>query len=248
MNWRIRDLVNLAVALMLAARPAAAQQPTLATVLERAGAYVTEFQRQLSGIVAEERYTQEITSFSKRGGCRPAATYQSTLNCRGQLVVPIRADLRSDLLLVKPMGATDWAQFRDVFEADGRPVRDRADRLTRLFLNESPFGADPDRPDPRRERAVQHRRHHAEYQRARLRAAVPRCRRTRRVSSSTATKDRVPATFTSDDAPTGAFRVSTDVWIVEYQRDAGRHDDPDAERKDLPSRGRFWIEPRPDAS
>ena len=39
-------------------------QPTLSTVLERAGAYVAEFHRQLSGIVAEERYVQDVKSFA----------------------------------------------------------------------------------------------------------------------------------------------------------------------------------------
>jgi hypothetical protein len=31
-----------------------------------------------------------------------------------------------------------WLQFRDVFEIDGKAVRDRADRLSRLFLQPSP--------------------------------------------------------------------------------------------------------------
>src|SRR4029077_16814295 len=35
-------------------------------------------------------------------------------------------------------GAARWAEFRDVFEADGRPIRDREDRLTRLFLGGTP--------------------------------------------------------------------------------------------------------------
>jgi hypothetical protein len=241
-SWRIRDVATLGVALALAARPAAAQQPTLATVLERAGAYVTEFQRQLSGIVAEERYAQEITAFPKRGGCRPASTYQSTLNCRGQLVIPIRADLRSDLLLVKPIGANEWVQFRDVFEADGKPVRDRADRLTRLFLNES------------RSARIQVGRILEESARFNigeitrnvnvpvfaLQFLLPANQGRFRFSR---TKHHVPDTFTRDDAPTGAFRTSTEVWIVEYRETQTGTMIRTSERKDLPSRGRFWIEP-----
>ena len=42
--------------------------------------------------------------------------------------------LKSDLLLVKPVGADRWVQFRDVFEVDGEPVRDRNERLMKLFL------------------------------------------------------------------------------------------------------------------
>ena len=34
-----------------------------------------------------------------------------------------------------------WTPFRDVFEADGRAVRDRQDRLTSLFLSGTTAGA-----------------------------------------------------------------------------------------------------------
>jgi BioD-like phosphotransacetylase family protein len=51
-------LVLLPVLAILVARPAAAQEPALATVLEKAGAYVLEAQDRLAGVVAEERYVQ----------------------------------------------------------------------------------------------------------------------------------------------------------------------------------------------
>ncbi len=40
----------------------------------------------------------------------------------------------SDFLLVKTPAAEIWIPFRDVFEVDGKPVRNRGDRLTKLFL------------------------------------------------------------------------------------------------------------------
>ena len=40
-----------------------------------------------------------------------------------------RRGSRSDLLLVKPVGAQDWLQFRDVYEVNGVAVHDRSDRL-----------------------------------------------------------------------------------------------------------------------
>ncbi len=235
-------MASLGIALVLAARPAAAEEPKLATVLERAGAYVTELQHQLSGIVAEERYTQEITAFSKRGGCRSASTYQSALNCRGQLVVPIRADLRSDLLLVKPTGANEWVQFRDVFEADGKQVRDRSDRLTRLFLNESPSA----RVQVGRILEESARFNIGEITRNvnvpvfALQFLLPANQGRFRFSR---TRDRVPGTFASRDAPTAAFRTSTEVWVVEYRETQTSTMIRTSERTDLPSRGRFWIEP-----
>ena len=46
--------------------------------------------------------------------------------------------LRSDFLLVSVSTAQDWVPFRDVFEVDAQPIRDREQRLSRLFLNPSP--------------------------------------------------------------------------------------------------------------
>jgi hypothetical protein len=48
-----------------------------------------------------------------------------------------RRDLKSDMLLVRAPAGDRWIQFRDVFEVDGKPVRDRAERLTKLFLQPS---------------------------------------------------------------------------------------------------------------
>ena len=41
------------------ATDALAQEVSLASVLERSAAYVSDYRRQLSGIVAEEQYTQD---------------------------------------------------------------------------------------------------------------------------------------------------------------------------------------------
>jgi VWFA-related protein len=81
-------------------------------LLARATDYVSGYQREYSMLVAEEHYVQRTR------------TEQQTL--------------RSDLLLVRPPGLDAWVSFRDVFEVNGRPVRDREDRLKRLFLDGSP--------------------------------------------------------------------------------------------------------------
>jgi hypothetical protein len=93
------------------ARPAgapSAREAELQLAMARLGDYVEAYERQYSGLVAEEEYRQ-----SSRGK-----------NVR----------LRSDYLLVKPDEATEWVSFRDVYEVDGVVVRDRDDRLRRLFL------------------------------------------------------------------------------------------------------------------
>ena len=51
-------------------------------------------------------------------------------NVRGD----ISRTLRSDFLLIKVEGH-GWTPFRDVFEVDGRQLRDRQDRLSTLFLS-----------------------------------------------------------------------------------------------------------------
>src|SRR5262249_51833907 len=48
-----------------------------------------------------------------------------------------RRDLKSDVLLVRAPAGDRWIQFRDVFEVDGKAVRDRQERLTKLFLQPS---------------------------------------------------------------------------------------------------------------
>lgn len=57
------------VARALAAQmSAAAQESPLATVLLRAAESVADFHRQLSGVVAEERYLQEVKAFARYAG------------------------------------------------------------------------------------------------------------------------------------------------------------------------------------
>lgn len=104
------------IALSAAPAPQAAP-PALDVVLPRMFAYVEQFLRDLGTMVAEEQYIQSVRSTPgfNRGG-------------------DVRRELRSDFLLVNVPGQ-GWTPFRDVFEADGRAVRDRQDRLTSLFLS-----------------------------------------------------------------------------------------------------------------
>ena len=115
----------LASLLTLAATAAAlpAQEPTLQDVLRRAAVYVADYQKQLQGIVAEEDYAQNVITNSGRGG--PGG--------RPRMVREGRR-LKSDVLLVKLGDEERWLQFRDVFEVDRKPVRDRDQRLYKLFV------------------------------------------------------------------------------------------------------------------
>jgi len=108
--------------------PLAGAQPDSAGVLPRIHAYVERFQRELPSIVAEEHYVQTVsgmTSTSGTGTTSPSSQLRST-----------KRVLRSDILMITVPGSIGWVAFRDVFEVDGRRIRDREDRL--LGLLQSP--------------------------------------------------------------------------------------------------------------
>ena len=115
------------VALFVLATGARAQPPELDDLLDRAADYVAGYKRDFIGVVADEMYRQEV-----RDG--PRATNQRMFPAEGPRQV---RNLRADVLFVRAPGADYWMQFRDVYEVDGKPVRDRAERLTKLFLEPS---------------------------------------------------------------------------------------------------------------
>lgn len=116
-----------------AARPVRAQAVTLDLLLGQAGSYVKDFVDKFSNVVSEEKYSQDWTSdrmptapTSARGGTAASIAAGASM--------ARHRETRSDFLLVKPTPQSDWMPFRDVFEVDGSAVRDREQRLERLFL------------------------------------------------------------------------------------------------------------------
>jgi hypothetical protein len=109
-------------------------------VLQRAADYVALFERTLSSLVVEERYVQIVKLWA---GDRPTPRAEPELawkpgkgeqRSRAARSVLRRRQLLSDLLLVQPPGQM-WIGYRDVAEIDGKPVRDRASRVDKLFLS-----------------------------------------------------------------------------------------------------------------
>jgi hypothetical protein len=82
-------------------------------VLSSAAAYLAKYERDVTAVVAHEDYFQNIP-FEAR-----------------------RRRLKSDLVVVAD-GSSGWVEFRDVFEVDGKPVRDRDDRVAKLFMTPNP--------------------------------------------------------------------------------------------------------------
>jgi len=117
--------VLVAALVLLASLPGRAQS-TPPELLTRVAAYVQEFYRSFGSVVAEENYEQTIRrapgangTFVQRGGGGPTTT-----------------TLVSDFLMVQVPGQ-GWLPFRDVFERDGQQVRDREERLAKIFLSGS---------------------------------------------------------------------------------------------------------------
>ena len=123
-NSCVMRCTGLAAAFTLNIADGAAGQTDVSTLVDRASAYVEAFQQNFGSVVAEERYEQRLrrvpnptnTAVQQRGGGGPQET-----------------TLVSDFLLVEVKGE-GWLPFRDVFERDGKPVRDREERLAAIFL------------------------------------------------------------------------------------------------------------------
>ncbi len=123
------DRVALTLAVLLASLSVIghAQEPvTLAELLRSSASYVAQYEREFSAVVSEERYEQVAT--------RPTEDLDGRARSVRETAVRL---LRSDVLLINA-GAAGWIGYRDVFEVDGQPVRDRDERLFKLFLEPAP--------------------------------------------------------------------------------------------------------------
>jgi hypothetical protein len=119
-------LAGSAAAIGFVLASAAHAQSSFAELLNRVTAYVESFQRNFGSVVAEERYEQAIRR-------APGANGSSVQRGGGG---PTETVLVSDFLLVQVPGE-GWLPFRDVFERDGKQLRDREERLATLFLKGS---------------------------------------------------------------------------------------------------------------
>jgi hypothetical protein len=223
---RLRSMVVTgSVAAALVAHIGAQSPQSLATVLERAGTYVLDLQQQLAGIVAEEEYVQDV---------KVANGFPSTT--RLGLPAERHRELKSDLLLVRPVGADRWVQFRDVFEVDGRPVRDRNQRLMKLFVTPSSTTAN---------QAEQIARESSRYNIGNLQRTV-----NLPVLALAILEPRQQSRFVFKRIEKGgaapvrsAVAAATTVWVIGYREVERYTMIRTTNLRDMPARGRFWIEP-----
>ena len=214
-----RAVIGLAV-VMAAASLQAQGEPSLATVLARAATYVADYQTRLAGIVAEEFYRQNV-QMTSRGGRQTREFRQ----------------LRSDVLMVKPAGADRWLQFRDVFEVDRRPIRDRDERLYKLFVASSESAASA------RTRAEQIQAESARYNIGPVMRTV-----NMPILALLFLERSVQPIITFKRANAGNVKrfaglaEADDVWLIEYRETQDGTLVRGAGNSDIPSHGRIWID------
>ena len=204
----------------LPALPLSAQEPTLDAILARAGVYVIDFQKKLSGVVAEEQYVQHV---------------RVPLGMRANSLIPTHRELKSDLLLVKPAGADRYMEFRDVFEVDGRPVRDRNERLMQLFVS------------PSASSAFQVQRIMDESSRFNI-GNLQRTVNTPVLALmilNPANQRRFTFKRTDRGHPVlgRSGKIADTVWVIDFKETEKDTIIRTTNGRDLPARGRFWIDP-----
>lgn len=211
-----RAVIGLA-AVMAAASLQAQGEPSLATVLARAATYVEQYQTRLAGIVAEELYRQNV-QITSRGGRQTREFRQ----------------LRSDVLMVKTAGADRWLQFRDVFEVDRRPIRDRDERLYKLFVESAATA---------RTQADAIQAESARYNIGPVMRTV-----NMPILALLFLERTVQPIITYKRANAGNVKrfaglaEAGDVWLIEYRETQDGTLVRGAGNRDIPSHGRIWID------
>lgn len=202
-----------------------AQAVTLEAVIAKATAYVATFVDRFSNVVTEERYRQVVRRPGRASGGPQASSVPGAAG--DAIVIPERREFRADLIITEDRTAFGWIMLRDVFEVDGKPVRDRTERLTQLLAEP---GADA------RVRALKIADESARFN------IGPGVRTTNTPELSilflqASLQPRFTFTLGSPDASMGQR-----VWVVNFRertRPTLVRGDKDT---DLPAAGRFWID------
>ena len=215
-----RSWVGVLAAMAVLTLSAQDAEPTLDAVLAKAAAYVTSYQNRLAGIVAEEVYRQQVMVTQRRGNPQTRQYRQ----------------LRSDLLLVKGANEGSWLQFRDVFEVDRKPIRDRDERLYKLFVGASTDAA-------KQAEAIQ-------MESARYNIG-PIMRTINMPILALVFFDRAnqPRFEFKKGKPGSVKRFAgmaeeRDVWMIEYEETLKGTVVRGANDRDIPSHGRVWLDSR----
>jgi hypothetical protein len=218
----LKRIAPAVLALFISVVAVADDRPPLAVVLQRVADYVVRYQQVISGVVAEEHYVQNSDKSE-----RPFVTHR---------------ELKSDLLLVKADAQSNgYVQFRDVYEVDGDPVRDRSDRLLKLFVN-------PKSDESAKKQAAEIMNESARYNIGSVLRNVntpmfglilfdPTYQPHFKHTISTEHKGTPRGLPKSD-----AFRLAADTWEIDYE-EVTTPTVIQGDGQDAKSHGRIWVDP-----
>jgi formylglycine-generating enzyme required for sulfatase activity len=214
-----RAALTLTAVVLALVTIAAQSPPPIDVILERAGRYVSSFFERFSSVVAEEHYVQDTM------GNLPSVA----LGGRGSIQAGVRSrhrELKSDFLLVK-IGPADLLPFRDVFEVDGSAVRDREQRLQKLFLQSKSDAL---------AQAAQIANESSRYNIGALQRTINTPILTLSYLQPD-TQDRSKFSLGKRDPSAGE-----NIWIVEFRETARPTHVRGLRDLDIPSTGRYWID------
>jgi hypothetical protein len=200
----------------------------LATILDRAAAYVTRYSDMFRNVLAEETYRQHwLGGDWGRGSAQSSQDEAIYGQERGTQSVEMRS-LRSEIVWVTVPGPQSWGVFRDVVELNGRKLKNHEGRLEKLFASPSPRAI-----EKAREILEESSHHNLGARRdvnlptlALLWLLPDNQRRLELERKSERTSANLPGVEVE-------FREVTTPTLVRDQR----------QDRDVPSHGRFWIDP-----
>lgn len=201
---------------------------SLDAILERTAWYLDYFIDQFENVVAEENYVQDASSL--------LPSYSPVVGRGGVIATPSAGDvsrarhrdLRSDFLLVKAPDTSALVAFRDVLDVDGVPVRDRQQRLARLFLQASPDAMT---------QATRIGDEGARYNLGNMRSTLGNPVLALGVAQLSY-QSRFKFTLGKEDR-----NVGPGLWVVSYQETASPAMIRGEAGRDLFAHGRLWIDP-----
>jgi hypothetical protein len=175
-------------------------------LLQRVRAYAEHYLATMSSVVAHERFEQDVSDRRNRSRS---------------------VDLRSDVLTLRLPGSGEPVWFRDVYEVDGRPVRDREQRLLRLLESNAPGALDAMRTIA------------AESARFNL-GRVPR---TTNVPDLVFSYLVAPPGHLTLSPPRTATLAGQRLMVLRFEETGTPTVVRTASGSDTPGRGRVWVEP-----
>ncbi len=103
------------------------------TVLSSAMRYVMNYEQQFALLVSEEHYLQELQRPPNPGDNLSRSNPGGGMRAGGAMNIQ---NIKSDFVLVQlGMDGEGWLPFRDAFEVKGKKLRNREERLLKLFLD-----------------------------------------------------------------------------------------------------------------